>query len=114
MGSSGFIKQIKEEGSGEPPQQGQTVRVHYTGQLANGQVFDSSHNRGIPLEFELGAGRVIRGWDEGIATMRPGEKARLTISPEYGYGRHGAGSSIPPNAFLIFDVELVEESKESE
>lgn len=86
---------------------GKTVSVHYTGKLTNGTVFDSSVTRGTPIEFQLGVGRVIKGWDEGIALMKVGGKATLTIPPELGYGARGAGGVIPPNATLIFDVELV-------
>jgi FKBP-type peptidyl-prolyl cis-trans isomerase len=86
---------------------GKTVRVHYSGKLTNGKVFDSSYTRGEPIEFVLGRGQVIKGWDEGIALMKVGGKATLTIPPELGYGQRGAGGVIPPNATLIFDVELV-------
>ena len=86
---------------------GNTVKVHYTGKLTNGQVFDSSVSRGQPLEFQVGAGRVIRGWDEGIPQLKVGEKAVLTCPPDYAYGAQGAGGVIPPNATLIFEVELV-------
>jgi FKBP-type peptidyl-prolyl cis-trans isomerase len=94
-------------GTGEPAEAGKTVRVHYTGKLTNGKVFDSSYTRGEPIEFKLGAGRVIKGWDEGIALMKVGGKATLTIPPQLGYGERGAGGVIPPNATLVFDVELV-------
>jgi FKBP-type peptidyl-prolyl cis-trans isomerase len=94
-------------GTGAQAAAGKTVSVHYTGKLTNGKVFDSSHTRGEPLTFPLGAGRVIKGWDEGIALMKVGGKATLTIPPELGYGVRGAGGVIPPNATLIFDVELV-------
>eukprot|EP00401_Gymnodinium_catenatum_P054562 CAMPEP_0117470790 /NCGR_PEP_ID=MMETSP0784-20121206/7398_1 /TAXON_ID=39447 /ORGANISM="" /LENGTH=197 /DNA_ID=CAMNT_0005264891 /DNA_START=76 /DNA_END=669 /DNA_ORIENTATION=+ len=95
-------------GDGEAPKKGQTVQVHYTGTLENGKVFDSSIPRGEPLEFPVGTGMVIAGWDEGILTMRVGGKRTLKIPPELGYGRRGTpGGPIPPNAQLIFDCELV-------
>lgn len=94
-------------GTGEQAVAGKTVRVHYTGKLQNGKVFDSSIPRGEPIEFTLGVGRVIKGWDEGIALMKVGGKAQLVIPPQLGYGERGAGGVIPPNATLIFDVELV-------
>ena len=86
---------------------GDNVAVHYTGKLTDGTVFDSSVARGKPLEFQVGAGRVIRGWDEGIPQLKIGEKAVLTCPPDYAYGSAGAGGVIPPNATLIFEVELV-------
>ncbi|MBK8821969.1 MAG: FKBP-type peptidyl-prolyl cis-trans isomerase [Anaerolineales bacterium] len=94
-------------GTGAQAKAGDTVRVHYTGKFPDGKVFDSSVSRGEPLEFPLGKGRVIRGWDEGIALMKVGGKATLTIPPQLAYGESGAGGVIPPNATLIFDVELV-------
>ncbi len=94
-------------GTGAQAEAGKTVSVHYTGKLTNGQVFDSSYTRGEPITFVLGAGRVIKGWDEGIALMKVGGKAALTIPPHLGYGERGAGGVIPPNATLVFDVELV-------
>ena len=104
------IEQLKA-GTGEKPKRGQTVKVHYTGWLTNGTKFDSSVDRGKPFEFQLGAGQVIKGWDEGVAAMQIGEKARLTIPPEMGYGARGAGGVIPPNATLVFEVELLGTSK---
>ncbi|MGB6067733.1 MAG: FKBP-type peptidyl-prolyl cis-trans isomerase [Desulfomonilaceae bacterium] len=104
---SGLKIEILQEGNGPLPQNGQTVVVHYTGTLENGKKFDSSRDRGTPFSFVLGQGRVIRGWDEGIALMNVGTRARLTIPPQLGYGSAGAGNVIPPNATLIFDVELL-------
>jgi FKBP-type peptidyl-prolyl cis-trans isomerase FkpA len=104
---SGLNYVVKEKGTGAQPQPGQTVIVHYTGKLLNGTKFDSSVDRGTPFEFKLGAGQVIHGWDEGIALMKVGEKGTLLIPSSQGYGPRGAGGAIPPNAVLIFDVELV-------
>jgi peptidylprolyl isomerase len=104
---SGLQYAITEEGTGAQPQRGQTVRVHYTGWLTNGTKFDSSRDRNAPLEFPLGQGRVIRGWDEGVAMMKMGEKRTLVIPPDLGYGARGAGGVIPANATLVFAVELV-------
>jgi peptidylprolyl isomerase len=95
-------------GSGEQAQPGQIVAVHYRGTLADGTEFDSSYSRGQPIEFTLGRGMVIPGWDEGIGLMRKGGKARLIIPPNLGYGAQGAGGVIPPNATLTFEVELVD------
>ena len=108
MTNSGLNVEILAEGVGHSPHSGDTVVVHYTGWLANGQKFDSSVDRGEPFEFVIGRGQVILGWDEGVAQMRVGERARLTIPPEMGYGDRGAGGVIPPNATLIFEVELLE------
>ncbi|MGF1521325.1 MAG: FKBP-type peptidyl-prolyl cis-trans isomerase [Leptolyngbyaceae cyanobacterium] len=96
------------EGTGAMPEIDQTVIVHYTGTLEDGTQFDSSRDRDQPFAFTLGAGQVIKGWDEGIATMRVGGQRQLIIPPELGYGPEGAGGVIPPNATLIFDVELLE------
>jgi len=89
------------------PKKGQTVVVHYTGTLTSGKKFDSSKDRGKPFEFKIGQGQVIKGWDEGVAQMSVGQKANLTCTPDYGYGAAGAGNVIPPNATLIFEVELL-------
>lgn len=96
-------------GTGDPPKTGDLVSVHYRGTLADGKVFDSSYDRGEPIAFTLGTGQVITGWDEGIALMRRGGKARLIIPPNLAYGERGAGNGIiPPNATLTFEVELVD------
>lgn len=96
-----------ETGQGEEARAGKTVDVHYTGWLENGTKFDSSLDRGRPFSFRLGGGQVIRGWDEGVAGMKVGGKRRLTIPADLGYGARGAGGVIPPNATLIFEVELL-------
>jgi len=105
---SGLKVEILKEGNGPIPKNGQTVVVHYTGTLVDGKKFDSSRDRGQPFSFPLGGGRVIRGWDEGIAMLKVGSRAKLTIPPQLGYGAQGAGGVIPPNATLIFDVELID------
>jgi FKBP-type peptidyl-prolyl cis-trans isomerase FkpA len=95
-------------GSGAEAQAGKTVSVHYTGWLTDGTKFDSSKDRGQPFSFPLGAGRVIKGWDEGVAGMKVGGKRTLVIPPDLGYGARGAPGAIPPNATLKFEVELLE------
>merc|ERR1719223_484342 len=107
VSESGLKYRDDAVGSGEVAMPGVTVAVHYTGRLENGKVFDSSLNRGQPIEFKLGAGYVIKGWDEGIAGMRPGGKRTLIIPPTLGYGARGAPGAIPPNATLHFECELV-------
>jgi FKBP-type peptidyl-prolyl cis-trans isomerase FkpA len=94
-------------GTGDTAVSGRRVSVHYTGWLTSGSKFDSSLDRGAPFEFPLGGGRVIQGWDEGVAGMKVGGKRRLTIPPELGYGPDGVGGVIPPNATLVFEVELL-------
>ena len=96
-----------KEGTGERAREGDTVSVHYTGWLKDGKKFDSSVDRGEPFTVKIGAGRVIKGWDEGLQGIRVGGKRKLIIPPELGYGERGAGGVIPPNAELIFEIELI-------
>jgi FKBP-type peptidyl-prolyl cis-trans isomerase FkpA len=105
--TSGLTYEDIEAGTGATAQSGQKAKVHYTGWLTNGQKFDSSKDRNEPFEFKLGAGQVIKGWDEGVVGMNVGGKRRLTIPPALGYGARGAGGVIPGNAQLIFEVELL-------
>lgn len=103
----GMKIETTKEGSGVEIKNGQTAVVHYTGKLTDGTTFDSSVTRGTPFEFPLGAGMVIKGWDLGVLGMKVGEKRILTIPSELGYGARGAGAVIPPNATLVFEVELL-------
>jgi peptidylprolyl isomerase len=105
--ASGLQYRDDTEGSGPEARAGDRVSVHYTGTLEDGTKFDSSRDRGSPFEFRLGEGRVIRGWEEGVAGMKVGGRRILVIPPELGYGSRGAGNVIPPNSTLVFDVELL-------
>jgi len=105
--ASGLQYQILQPGDGAVAKAGQLVTVHYTGWLTDGTKFDSSVDRGQPFQFTLGASQVIKGWDEGVAGMKIGEKRKLTIPANLGYGSQGAGGVIPPNATLVFDVQLL-------
>ncbi len=105
---SGLVIEDLVEGTGDTAAAGQTVSVHYTGWLTDGSKFDSSKDRDEPFEFPLGARHVIAGWDEGVQGMKIGGTRKLTIPPQLGYGARGAGGVIPPNATLVFEVELLE------
>jgi FKBP-type peptidyl-prolyl cis-trans isomerase FkpA len=105
--ASGLIIEELTVGTGAEAAAGQYVSVHYTGWLTDGTKFDSSKDRGDPFEFPLGAGHVIRGWDEGVQGMKVGGSRKLTIPADLGYGARGAGGVIPPNATLVFEVELL-------
>ena len=105
--ASGLVYEELTLGAGAEAAAGQRVTVHYTGWLTNGTKFDSSKDRNDPFAFALGRGQVIPGWDEGVAGMKVGGKRKLTIPPELGYGARGAGGVIPPNATLVFEVELL-------
>jgi len=118
QGSNNNIKEIQgmkietlKEGTGEEAKNGDTVVVNYVGILQDGTKFDSSIDRGTPFSFTLGIGQVIKGWDLGVSGMKIGEKRKLTIPPELGYGSQGAGGVIPPNSTLIFEVDLLEINK---
>jgi len=106
--ASGLRYKVIQKGSGKKAEKGNKVSVHYKGQLADGTVFDSSYKRNQPLDFQVGVGQVIAGWDEGICLLNVGDKARLVIPSNLGYGSAGAGGVIPPNATLVFDVELMD------
>ncbi len=105
--ASGLQYEDLTEGTGATAKSGDNVEVHYTGWLTDGTKFDSSKDRGRPFGFQVGAGRVIKGWDEGVAGMKIGGKRKLTIPAALGYGARGAGKDIPPNATLVFEVELL-------
>jgi peptidylprolyl isomerase len=105
--ASGLQYEDEKVGTGASPQKGKRVTVHYTGTLTDGKKFDSSRDRGQPFQFTIGVGQVIKGWDEGVMSMKVGGKRKLKIPADLGYGARGAGGVIPPNAVLLFDVELL-------
>eukprot|EP01102_Stenamoeba_stenopodia_P012814 TRINITY_DN4082_c0_g1_i1.p1 TRINITY_DN4082_c0_g1~~TRINITY_DN4082_c0_g1_i1.p1 ORF type:complete len:166 (-),score=36.66 TRINITY_DN4082_c0_g1_i1:54-551(-) len=112
--SKGFVKQVikaAEDPNAASPSKGDVAVVHYTGTLVDGSKFDSSRDRNETFSFRVGVSEVIRGWDEGIQQLKVGERANLIISPSYGYGARGAGRAIPPNATLVFDIELISINK---
>ncbi|BDA39889.1 FK506-binding protein [cyanobacterium endosymbiont of Braarudosphaera bigelowii] len=106
--TSGLKYVDTQEGSGVYPKTGQFVSVHYIGTLENGKKFDSSYDRNQPFSFKIGIGQVIKGWEEGVSSMKVGGQRKLIIPPALGYGSRGAGSVIPPNAVLVFDIELLD------
>jgi FKBP-type peptidyl-prolyl cis-trans isomerase FkpA len=108
VATSNLIIELLQPGSGPAPQQGQRVVVHYTGWLTNGTKFDSSKDRNEPFDFSVGIGEVIQGWDLAVSRMRVGDRIKVTIPSELGYGAQGAGGVIPPNATLVFEVELLQ------
>ncbi|MDP1678000.1 MAG: FKBP-type peptidyl-prolyl cis-trans isomerase [Bacteroidota bacterium] len=107
MTKSGVNVEVITEGKGPTPKEGQMVTVHYTGWLTDSTKFDSSRDRGQPFTYQFGVGQVIQGWDDGVATLKVGGKSKFIIPSELGYGVRGAGGIIPPNATLIFEVELL-------
>lgn len=108
MATPGIQIESLKVGTGRSPKKGEAVTVHYTGWFTDGKKFDSSVDRDEPFTFVLGAGQVIAGWDQGVATMKIGDKVKLTLPPELAYGRNGYPGAIPPNATLVFEVELLE------
>jgi len=105
--ASGLRYKVLTEGKGDQPQKGQTVTAEYVGRLLDGTVFDASANHPAAFQFAVGTGQVIKGWDEAFLDMKKGEKRLLVVPPELGYGEKGAGASIPPNSWLVFEVELI-------
>uniref|UniRef100_A0A6U5EJ39 peptidylprolyl isomerase n=1 Tax=Corethron hystrix TaxID=216773 RepID=A0A6U5EJ39_9STRA len=103
----GVTKTVQKQGNGVYPKRGDKLSMHYDGTFPDGRVFDSSRRKGRPFQFTIGVGQVIKGWDEGVLQMSVGERSTLHITSDYGYGASGAGGVIPPNADLVFDVELL-------